>query len=96
MKRATISPADRFWEFLGTLVALVACVSIAAQVMAEYASPKVSSLSMTNLVGFAIVYIFWAFYGWNYQRAAVWIGNTVAAILQMLLLGICLWKTFQT
>jgi hypothetical protein len=64
---------------------LVACGSIASQLVHELASRAPSSLSRPFLLGFALVYGFWFLYGLRFRRVAIWLSNGVAVVLQLLL-----------
>jgi len=90
------SRADHIWEVSGSLISIFGCLAIAAQVIAEYGSPRGSSLSMINLIGFVILYGFWASYGWRYRRTAIWVGNAIACLFQIALLVIVCGKGHGT
>ena len=73
------------WEKAGVAMGLLACASIASQLVHELSSPAPSSLSWPFLLGFALVYAFWCLYGLRFRRPAIWLSNGIAAVLQMLL-----------
>ena len=76
---------DAHWERVGIAMGLLACASIAYQVMHEHSSRTPSSLSWPFLLGFAFVYSFWFLYGLRFRRVAIWLTNGIAVILQLLL-----------
>lgn len=79
-------------ERLGTFIAVVGCVAIAAQCLSEWRTPGPGSLSPVHVVGYLIIFGFWVLYGLRFRRPAIWIGNLVAVALQGLLLAIWLLK----
>jgi uncharacterized protein with PQ loop repeat len=76
---------DAHWERVGLAMGLLACASIASQLVHELSSRAPSSLSWPFLLGFAVVYAFWLLYGLRFRRVAIWLSNGVAVILQLLL-----------
>jgi uncharacterized protein with PQ loop repeat len=86
------SIGDAHWERVGLAMGLLACVSIASQLVHELSSRTPSSLSRPFLVGFALVYAFWLLYGLRFRRVAIWLSNGVAAGLQLLLTAVALLK----
>ena len=84
LERSVDRIADAHWERVGLVVGLLACVSIASQLIHEL-SPAPSSLSRPFLLGFALVYAFWFLYGLRFRRVAIWLSNGVAVVLQLLL-----------
>jgi MtN3 and saliva related transmembrane protein len=73
------------WERAGVAMGLLACASIASQLVHELSSPTPSSLSWPFLLGFAVVYGFWCLYGLRFRRPAIWLSNGIASVLQVLL-----------
>ena len=73
------------WERAGVAMGLLACASIASQLVHELSSPSPSSLSWPFLLGFAVVYAFWCLYGLRFRRPAIWLSNGIASVLQVLL-----------
>ena len=71
---------------------LLACGSIASQLVHELSSRTPSSLSRPFLLGFALVYAFWLLYGLRFRRVAIWLSNGVAVLLQLLLTTVVLLK----
>jgi uncharacterized protein with PQ loop repeat len=84
--------ADTHWERVGLAMGLLACASIAAQLVHELSSPAPSSLSWPFLLGFAVVYVFWLLYGLRFRRVAIWLSNGVAVVLQLLLTVVAILK----
>ncbi len=71
---------------------LLACASIASQLVHELSSRIPSSLSSPFLLGFAFVYVFWFLYGLRFRRVAIWLSNGVAMVLQSLLTAVAILK----
>jgi hypothetical protein len=85
LERSVDRVAPTHWETAGVAMGLVACASIASQLVHELSSPAPSSLSWPFLVGFAVVYAFWCLYGLRFRRPAIWLSNGIASVLQLLL-----------
>ena len=85
-----ISPV--LFETIGIIAGLSGCMMIFVQVIKEYRSPEKSSLSMVFLIGFILIYLFWALYGIRFQTIALLITNSVAMILQSTLLIVVIRK----
>jgi uncharacterized protein with PQ loop repeat len=83
---------DAHWERVGLAMGLLACASIASQLVHELSSRTPSSLSWPFLLGFALVYAFWLLYGLRFRRVAIWLSNGVAAVLQLLLAAVAVLK----
>lgn len=80
------------FEVLGTLVGLAACFVIALQVAKEWRDPKPSTLAITYVLGWALIFVFWLLYGIRIRAFAMWFTNAIAASLQMALLVVVLRK----
>jgi hypothetical protein len=85
LERSVDRVGDAQWERAGVVINLLACASIASQLVHELSSPTPSSLSWPFLLGFAIVYAFWCLYGLRFRRPAIWLSNGIASLLQLLL-----------
>jgi uncharacterized protein with PQ loop repeat len=92
LERAVDRVKDTHWERVGLGMGLLACASIASQLVHELSSRAPSSLSPPFLFGFAFVYAFWFFYGLRFRRIAVWLSNGIAVVLQLLLAAAALVK----
>jgi uncharacterized protein with PQ loop repeat len=77
---------EKYFEMAGTFFGLVACMSIATQVYAEITTDAPSTLSITYTGGFLIIFIFWSIYGLRFKRPALWVTNSIAVVIQILLL----------
>jgi uncharacterized protein with PQ loop repeat len=84
---------DAQWERVGLAMGLLACASIASQLVHELSSRTPSSLSWPFLLGFALVYAFWLLYGLRFRRVAIWLSNGVAVVLQLLLAAVVILKS---
>jgi hypothetical protein len=74
------------WEIAGTLIGLTACVAIGLQIIRLSQTGNAVSLSVLNLFLFVGIYGFWAGYGFRFKRFAVWSTNSLACLLQIVLL----------
>jgi uncharacterized protein with PQ loop repeat len=84
--------ADAHWERVGLAMGLLACASIASQLIHELSSRAPSSLSLAFVLGFALVYAFWFLYGLRFRRVAIWLSNGVAMLLQLMLAAVAILK----
>ena len=92
LERSVDRVAPVQWERAGVAMGLLACASIASQLVHELSSPSPSSLSWPFLLGFAVVYAFWCLYGLRFRRPAIWLSNGIAVVLQLLLTAAALLK----
>ncbi len=83
---------EKYFEGVGLLFGFAALGLILAQIIAELTSHKPTSLSVTYVLGFLIVFSFWTLYGLRFNRLAMWLTNGIAAILQSALLAITFFK----
>lgn len=77
---------ERHFETAGTVFGLIACLSIATQVYAEFETHAPSTVSRAYAFGFLFIFAFWTLYGARFKRPALWLTNGIAALMQMLLL----------
>jgi uncharacterized protein with PQ loop repeat len=92
LERSVDRVGDAHWERVGLAMGLLACASIASQLVHELSSRTPSSLSWPFLLGFALVYAFWLLYGLRFRRVAIWLSNGVAVVLQLLLTVVAVLK----
>ncbi len=85
LERTVDRVREAYWERVGVLMGLLACVFIGSQVVHELASPVPSTLSWFFVLGFAVAYGFWFLYGLRFRRTAIWLPNGLAALLQAVL-----------
>ena len=83
---------DKYFEGAGVCIGFVGPVLIALQIKAEWTRTTPSTLSLGYLVGFLVIFLFWFLYGLRFRRIALWFGNVLGVILQIILLGIVLFK----
>lgn len=76
----------------GVGIGFIGPVFIILQIRAEWLSTTPSSLSPAYLAGFLLVYFFWFLYGVRFNRFAVWFGNCLGVVLQIVLLALVLLK----
>ena len=78
--------SENVFEAMGTVVGLLASLSIAAQIYAEVLSQAPSTLSTLYASGFLLIFMFWTMYGLRFKRPALWITNGLATLMQIVLL----------
>ena len=83
---------DKYFEIAGTVFGLLASVTIATQIHAEYTTEAASTVSVIYVLGFLIIFMFWTLYGFRFKRAALWLTNGIAVLMQALLLLVILLK----
>jgi hypothetical protein len=83
---------EKYYEIAGTGFGLLASVSIATQIYAEYSTDTPSTVSPLYLSGFLVIFMFWTIYGLRFKRAALWLTNGIAVVMQALLLLVILLK----
>ena len=83
---------EKYFEMAGVGIGFVGPGLIGLQIQAEWTRTTPSTLSLVYLIGFLALFIFWFLYGIRFQRAAVWFGNAMGAVLQAILLTIVLLK----
>ena len=85
----TLSTLPAHWfERTGLFMSVLGCAAIGAQVTREWTDGHASTLSWTFLLSSLTLYVFWTLYGLRFSRPAIWIGNVVAAALQVSLMAI--------
>ena len=80
------------FESLGILIGLLGCLTILFQLVKEWRDPAPSSMGVTCVVGWLIIFIFWLLYGVRFRAVAIYLSNFVALILQLGLLKVVLSK----
>ena len=83
---------DKYFEAIGILIGFLASLSIATQVHAERLTEKPSTVSIAYVSGFLVIFAFWTLYGLRFRRAALWVTNGIAVLMQTLLLIVILTK----
>ena len=76
---------DRTWDNLGVFFGSLACLAIAQQISHELRLRGPSSLTITFVGGYFVVYMFWFVYGLRFGRRGIWLPNLTASALQVLL-----------
>ncbi len=77
---------DKYYEVLGVAFGLLASLSIATQVYAEFTRETPSTISPIYAAGFLAIFVFWTLYGVRFRRVALWFTNGIAVVMQTLLL----------
>jgi hypothetical protein len=83
---------EKYFEIAGTVFGLLASVTIATQVYAEYTTDMPSTVSVIYVLGFLVIFLFWTIYGLRFKRPALWITNGIAVLMQAVLLLVILLK----
>ncbi|NTS76258.1 hypothetical protein HR060_05195 [Catenovulum sp. SM1970] len=74
--------AEQRWDLMGILVGLMGCFAQSTQVISEWQRTGESSLSISFVLGYLLVFGFWFAYGLFFKRAAIIITNAIALALQ--------------
>jgi uncharacterized protein with PQ loop repeat len=83
---------ERHFEVAGTVFGVLASVTIAAQVHAEYSTSAPSTVSTVYATGFLVIFGFWTLYGIRFNRVALWLTNGIAVLVQSILLLVIVMK----
>lgn len=76
---------EYIFEGLGLVAGLSASFVIAIQILKEYRSKQASSLSIGYIFGWGIIFFYWVLYGIRFQAIALWLTNSIAVVLQLIL-----------
>ena len=89
------SVPEYIFETIGFIAGISACFVIAIQVLKEYRSKELSSLSYGYILGWAVIFIFWCFYGIRFDAMALTVTNAIATFLHIILFLVVLKKARQ-
>lgn len=78
-------PEDIF-QIVGTIIGLLTCGVIFFQFVKECRDPRPSSMGLTYIAGWLVVFVFWLMYGIRFGAIAIWLTNSIAAMIQIGLL----------
>jgi uncharacterized protein with PQ loop repeat len=81
---------DRYFEIAGTIVGISAAAFTVLQIYTELTNNRPSTLSVSYVIGFLLIFAFWTLYGIRFRRIAIWLTNAMALLLQIVLLTIIL------
>lgn len=81
---------EKYWDLAGIIVGLLGCAAQLSQVISEWQRVAPSGLSLSFVLGYALVFAFWLAYGLFFKRPAIIITNAIALLLQSFLLS-ALW-----
>ena len=84
-------PKNTF-EVVGVVIGIMTCLVISFQLAKEWRDRNPSSMGITYVVGWLIIFIFWILYGVRFRAMAICLTNFVASLLQVGLLIIVLRK----
>ncbi len=71
---------------IGTFAGLIACATIAVQLVKEVRCKLPSTLAITYVAGWIFIFFFWMLYGIRFRAIALWLPNIIAVTLQAALL----------
>jgi len=77
---------DKYWDIAGIVFGGVGCLAILGQLMREITLEGNTSLSLSFVVGYVVVFAFWLFYGLRFKRLAIILTNAICFLLQTALL----------
>ncbi len=80
------------FEIVGISIGLLTCIIIFFQVIKEYRSKEKSTLSLSYVFGWVLIFLFWTFYGIRFRALAILLTNATAFILQIAMLIVVLRK----
>ncbi len=83
---------EYIFETIGFVAGICGCLVIAIQVIKEYKTEVTSSLSYGYIVGWAVIFVFWCFYGIRFDAMALTVTNAIATVLQITLFLVVLKK----
>ncbi len=76
---------ESVFEAMGTIFGLFACSTIVIQLIKEIRHKTQSSISNFYLIGWVLIFLFWALYGIRFRAIALYVTNGIALILQVTL-----------
>ncbi|KZN29072.1 hypothetical protein [Pseudoalteromonas luteoviolacea] len=77
-----LSSNERYWDVAGILFGAIAGIALLGQLFNEMERQGDSTLSMTFLFGYVVVFSFWLLYGVRFKRPAIIVTNLACLILQ--------------
>jgi uncharacterized protein with PQ loop repeat len=77
---------DKYWDIAGIIFGGVGCLAIFGQLLKELKLSGETSLSLSFVIGYVVVFVFWLFYGLRFKRPAIILTNAVCLLLQTALL----------
>ena len=83
---------ENIFELMGVIAGLLGCSVIFIQVYKEWTSKQPSTLAISYVIGWMMIFSFWLCYGLRFRAIAIWLPNIFALSLQTGLLLIVLRK----
>ncbi|KZN57835.1 hypothetical protein [Pseudoalteromonas luteoviolacea] len=77
-----LTSSERHWDVAGILFGAIAGIALLGQLITEMNRHGESTLSMTFLFGYVVVFGFWLLYGMRFKRPAIIVTNAVCLFLQ--------------
>ena len=76
---------ESVFEAMGTIFGLFACSTLLIQLIKEIRTKTHSSISSFYLIGWVLIFLFWALYGIRFRAIALYVTNGIALAIQILL-----------
>ncbi|KZN40803.1 MULTISPECIES: hypothetical protein [Pseudoalteromonas] len=76
---------ERYWDFAGILFGGIGAFALLGQLLNEINRHGESTLSMTFLFGYVVVFMFWLLYGVRFKRPAIVLTNLACLALQSMI-----------
>lgn len=77
-----LNTQDKYWDLAGIIFGGVGCLAILGQLLNEMSRTGETSLSMSFVVGYVVVFAFWLLYGLRFKRPAIILTNSICFLLQ--------------
>lgn len=81
-----LSTRDQYWDIAGIVFGGIGCLAILGQLLSEINLDGETSLSLSFVLGYVVVFGFWLFYGLRFKRPAIILTNAICFLLQATLL----------
>lgn len=83
-----LTASDKIFEGLGSVIGLTTSLLILSQIIHTLTTGKYPDFSPVFLFGFLFIYGFFATYGIKFKRRAIVVGNSIAFIMQLILIWV--------
>ncbi|MBQ4876293.1 hypothetical protein J8M21_03600 [Pseudoalteromonas luteoviolacea] len=77
--------SERHWDMAGVLFGGIGAFALLGQLLNELNRQGDSTLSMSFLLGYVVVFMFWLLYGLRFKRPAIICTNAVCLVLQSMI-----------
>ncbi|AOT06808.1 hypothetical protein [Pseudoalteromonas luteoviolacea] len=76
---------ERYWDMAGVLFGGIGAFALLGQLLSELNRDGESTLSMSFLFGYVVVFLFWLLYGLRFKRPAIIWTNAICLGLQSII-----------